>query len=423
MPRDTSVPRPEVIRFRLEGDLRTHKDPHGNQRSRMSFETGCLDLPWDVPFDPNPRYQNENGKTACEIMQSLTDKALRFHDRNRGILVVGESVKVLRENGVTWVEVAVPDKPNVKYGLADGGTTFKVIKKAVLNQKNEIAALQCVTIEVVTGLSNEEVSELVRARNTHSQVSAISMIDQRGGWNFIKNALIGTGYDNLIYVQNDKAHDFSVVDLTTMLIMINPYVKPSGYKKSSEIVHGKNVYGQTVNNLRLFETYEESFHKFTNILPQVLQLFDHIGISLGSLYNKGYKGKVKAGGTKLFQEGTPWDTDVSPFLGKESRLAKSDDDDNGGFFPVKCLWLACFGAFRGMVVEKNGMFAWSMPYKDVVKCFDSTAHRIVAKVRDICGGHPDPDKAARHTNSFWEDPFELLEKARLNYYNDDRAAA
>jgi len=137
--------------------LRKMPDPIDDSKlSRYFAVVNVSDLPSDIPMETNPRKQNLKTQVAKKIAEGLLghESGQLFHLLNRGLLISADSVSFDNKNN--QLTLKLPNKE--KHGLVDGGHTYKII----LENKQNMAFDQFITIEIMTGI--EEDFQQSRAR-------------------------------------------------------------------------------------------------------------------------------------------------------------------------------------------------------------------------------------------------------------------
>lgn len=145
----------------------------------LKYGSSC---PWT-----NPRLASGNSGIAKEIQASGTSSRGKFHELNRGAVLIAESAKFDSNAGTIVIDFGPSSK---KRGLADGGTTVTDLSKAIADgfeQSSEKDEQQFVNIRIMCGpYSDTEVEQLVEALNTNKQVDAFSIANHSGDFKWIK---------------------------------------------------------------------------------------------------------------------------------------------------------------------------------------------------------------------------------------------
>lgn len=382
-----SLPRRDFVDFIPVAGVAALRDPNGTALTQLFFRVQVSSLEDRIPKDSNVRGQKITTKVAHKIRETAADPRNRwFHVYNRGMLITAAKVERLRD-GET-LRVHLPHNRSVKYGLADGATTYEVLQDLMKSQVEKAAAFgnKFVTVEVLADFPSDEnfksedlQTDLVAARNTSNQVPDSSIDNHRGEYNFIRDALLSTDYaKKIIWKQNDQVENHMaqvpVMDLVDMILYLNPDIKPMDRADQEHVCHGSNIYGQGANARGIFRTNHESCEKFSEMLPSILALHDIVLSRLSSQYNEGYKHKVKAGSLIFFDARTPYGYDKTPF---DSLMAKPVQ------YPSKVMLHAVMGSFRSLVVERDGKFCWKYPFPQIVALFEKAGARMVMKAKNM----------------------------------------
>lgn len=348
------------------------------------------DLPPDIPMTTNPRMQNEKTKVAKKIQASLTNHTERtFYLLNRGMLLSAKSVRYNNEENVVSV---IFEDLNV-HGNVDGGHTYTIIKDF---RDSLERGEQYVKVEVLTGI--EDIFEqLAAARNTSVQVTDQSIAELENRFELIKEAFKNeTFYDEISYKQNDVKR-IDVSDILAILNLFNidkyptdkltpmPIISYSSKKSCCDYYieeHKKHELDQTAN----------PYYKMKDIMPQIAKLYDELETRMPEFYKGEASGIKKYGsitGVSMVKSGKPK---------YKSKFYESNMDystPNGFIYPI-------LGAFRALVVEKNGKYEWiSDPIKVLNELGNSLVASTVQMSRDL-GNNPN---ATGKNSNLWQTLF------------------
>lgn len=320
-----------------------------------------LDIPDDIPMQTNPREQKLTTNVAKKIRESLTNHSERnFYLLNRGMLLSCGSVSY--DNASSEVSLSFDDLS--VHGDIDGGHTYKIIK----DSKKELEpGEQYCKIEVLTGV--EDIFEqLAAARNTSVQVPDASIAELEKRFEVLKNTFKDEVYANDInYKQNDIKR-IDIQDILSLLYLfdIDRYPTNSLTDFPISAYSGKKVCTDAyINASKKFESKpnENPYEKMRPIIVDIIKLYDKIELSMGDFYKGdtvGAKyGRVK--GVATHQEGKP------PFRTKYYQHTTKYISPNGFLIPI-------LGAFRALVKEENGQYAW---IKDPFKVLDDLGQTLV----------------------------------------------
>lgn len=375
------------------------KIPNPYLRSDNSGETkpemyvlicDAKDIPNDIPMQTNPRMQKTTTSVAKKIQASLMNHTERnFYLLNRGILLSAKSVTYNNEENV----VTILFEDLMVHGNVDGGHTYTIIK----NCRNQLErGEQYVKIEVLTGVE-DMFEQLAAARNTSVQVTDASIAELEKRFELIKDAFRSERFFNDIsYKQNDVKR-IEVADILAILNLFNidkyptdklsplPVVSYSSKKTCSDYYideHKKHEGDQTLN----------PYYKMKDIMPQIAKLYDELETRMPVFYKGDATGVKKYGsitGVSMVKAGKPK---------YKSKFYEYDMDYStpiGFIYPI-------LGAFRALVVEKNGKYTW---LKDPIIVLNELGNNLVSSTiqmsRDLGNN---PNATGKNTN-LWQTLF------------------
>jgi hypothetical protein len=255
--------------------------------------------------------------------------------------------------------------PDRLHGIANGGHTREII---VTSRDDLLASLtnggpinQYVKIEVLTGIPDTIVSEIAGGLNTTIQVQKWSLAELERQFDWIKEALRGAPYEDLIaYRENQPGTEYDVRDILVILDLFNV----TDFDNASN-EHPTRAYSSKASVLELYLAHPAKYEALSTILPDMLTLHDTISYEARELHNA-------AGGRAArlaFVEQRRRGTFRFPFIDKEGsyRLMK------GALFPM-------LGAFRWNVTEdpQTGKAAWRSGFPAVLDLWRSVGAELMA---------------------------------------------
>ena len=332
------------------------------------------DLPDNFPMETNPREQKMTTNVAKKIKDSLTNLNSsdfnNFYLLNRGILL---SAKCVTFNNYSN-EITIDFEDEEVHGNVDGGHTYKTIL-AYRDQLDEGA--QFVKLEILTGIEGIFQS-LAAARNTSVQVQDKSIAELENRFDIIKVALMEEVYiDRVAYKENHNG-EIDVADLLAILNMFNidrykgkdncPIVSYSSKKKCIDLY--------IEDHKKFMESGENPYVKMSNIMPDIMKLYDQLEVSMSRYYRQknpgGRYGATK--GVTVPKAGASLD---SKFLKQPMDVTSP----NGFIYPI-------LGAFRALVVEQNGKFTWKIdPFEALDRVGGDLVDSTVSMSRSL-GNNP-----------------------------------
>ena len=370
--------------FKVHGNtFRKLDDPFLNGKSKKYvFYVKASEVPTDIPMNTNPREQKLNSQVAKAIEDSLCSNDKAFHLKNRGIVISAASVHYNNQKE----EVTIEFLDDQVHGNIDGGHTYKI----VCEHKDDNLD-QYVQFEVMTGVESI-IEELARARNTSVQVDEKSMAELANKFDPIKEGLQGMPfYKRIAFKQNQLETDslsgknLKMIDARDIVAIINMFEMEHTDKK----MQPTQAYSSKSRMLQVYLENPERYRRFTNIAPDIFDLFDTIETEFAEAYNSsgGRYGRKKYSGYK--------DNKVvgkSKFTEQEMIYKVPD----GLLYPV-------VGAFRTLVVYNKNIdkYEW---YNGVnpIAIWNDCKLSLVKKVMDFAASIGDNPNAVGKDSNIWD---------------------
>jgi len=277
------------------------------------------------------------GTVPDAIRKSAREKSELFVFLNRGIVLSAESVSF--DNRTSKLTLTFRD-PHL-HGLLDGGHTYNIL----LEERELIEGPQFVRVEILEGFKEEEIPDLVEARNTSNQVRLQSLMNLREEFEKLKSALKGCPYSDLIAYkeyETDGDGNPKPIDVREVIAILTVFDRDNFNDK----VHPINAYRSKAACLKHFEEHTPSYRKIYPIANDILELYDYIQLNLPELYNKVRGGKFgHLTGVTTYKGKRKIDL---LFINKESKYGVPE----GFVYPI-------LGAFRALLEEKSGRYVWA----------------------------------------------------------------
>lgn len=291
----------------------------------------------------NVRDPKLSGGVPDKISAGFREKPDLFLFMNRGIVLAAHSVSFDNKTNVLNVTMTDPEL----HGLLDGGHTYDI----VTSEFGSLDFDQFVRVEILEGFAADELPNLVDARNTSTQVKDESLMNLKGEFDKLKTALKGKSYADLIAFKEYEFDDDGnpkPIDVRDVVAILTVFDR----KNFSDSIHPINSYRSKAACLKHFENHIEDYSKIYPLANDILSLYDTIRLKLPELYNsaRGSKGDVSGGKFGKL-------TGVSTLKGKRAVKLHFIDGNSkynvpeGFVFPI-------LGAFRALLEEKNGKYAW-----------------------------------------------------------------
>ena len=258
------------------------------------FLMKCQDLPLNIGNDPNARTPNTNKSIYKKIKESLladdSSNSMEngfFHLKNKGITIVAESVE---QKGDNIYEVKMLEN---HHGILDGGHTYKLITDNV----DEISENQYVQVEIRTGIPHDWITSMAEGLNTSIQVSQESLFNLEGQFEWLKSILKSNKLINesIAWQENDDGY-IHARELLCILTLFNVAIFPN--KENKHPIAAYNTPNQILN---LYQQNKKSYEAMSDIVLNILYLYDHIRASARDIWNEGKRVSGKKGSAKSLE--------------------------------------------------------------------------------------------------------------------------
>lgn len=291
----------------------------------------------------NVRDPKLTGAVPKAIRESIHENPELFVYMNRGIVLSVESASFSNKTSELTLQLRDPSL----HGLLDGGHTYNIL----LEERTGLKESQYVKVEILEGFKQEEIPNLVDARNTSNQVRDQSLMNLQGEFEKLKKAVAGEQYAGLIaYKEHELLDDGSAkpIDVREVIAILTCFDKAN----FNERVHPINAYRSKAACLSHFSEHKSDYQKLYPLAPDILELYDRVQQWLPELYNnvRGKSGEVAGGKFGKLTGVTTYDGKAKAqllFIGGESRYGVP----SGFVYPV-------LGAFRALLEEKSGQYVW-----------------------------------------------------------------
>ena len=392
-------------------DLITSEDENPYNIEHHILTVGALDVPSDMPKDPNPREQNIDHGIYREVRNSLDNETdLSFHLKNKGITVLAKKVEYTRDKKIAGLHLLDGD------GIVDGAHTYEIIRKSI--EEQDCPDRQYVKFEILTGVPPGMRAAITGGLNTAMQVQEASLMELEERFEWIKDELANAPYaDQIAYKQNQKNDDgkncdYDVRDMVGFLTLFN-------VNKFDMGSHPKEAYVSKAKCLRLYKKDRKSFQMLRPLLKEILYLHDYVSLEGRRCYNEATGGKAGAMGVFNSRKkiGRVQRVHKFTFLGKEMQdgWKKEHKLYDGALYPV-------LGALRFLVEQKYGddVYSWKLGSFEEVKSFFSQVAPELIKIT-----HTESIKYGRKPNPLGKDNnhwSNLYKTVALQYVMNDNSS-
>ena len=363
------------------------RDHEHIKRLNDPADAGLFHLETWLPFsevvkldrgNANVRPASERKKPFRDMVTTVEDSPSTFHRKNRGIIYLCDKFEVDNKNKV--LRVTIPDidpmdfedveNGEPKFGIADGGHTFEVIKQTIA-RANELSEREgwtepFVRVHFLAGQAFEsgELEQLVEALNTSSQVQQFTLDEYQNKFDELKDALQKGGFDpNVVAFRENEDKEWDVRDVVQRLACF--------LKERWKTTQPASMYRSKGKALDLYTTEgsHDEFKKLYDVAADVVTLPEFIQSEFSKDTGKGRKfGKLRAVKTlkkPLTPPGTQYMTE------HEMDLAAS---------------LPIAAAFRELLELKGDRYYWKVDFKEVFKVASEELYKtLLNKVRTTKG--------------------------------------
>jgi hypothetical protein len=378
--------------FRLPTkNFRALQAPHGSSKFGLFF-VSTEDIPEDLWEwrEVNPREVNNKTSVFKAISNTLLQNPERFHERNRGITIVANTLSF--DDKKQEVVLTLSDKS--LHGVVDGAHTLRAILDA--QDADEPPKSAAVFIKVVTGIEASEIAEIAGGLNTSQQVDLKSLENLREHFENLKKRLQDEPYANLIAY---KMNEDKPVDVREILY----YLAVFDCSVYSDKLHPVALFGRKEGIVRRFAAQSDdsqeagdSFETLISKAPEILRLRDLIEKKVLARLDGRYK------------------------AGRDSRVRSKSNKNNPLIFlnetvdgRVPLGWIMpLLAAFRANVKwnKRQRTFAWIMDLEDLLdNCIDD----LVAGIKEMhAQENSRPEYVGRNALS-WRISYDTVSRAIL----------
>lgn len=328
-------------------------------------------LPFTIPMDPNPRQPTDKSlrsTLADDIRTTATEARGLFHLVNAGIFVLADAVEYNNEKGLLTFVVDTERGQ----GLYNGGHTLKIIEELVQNgfkQLEDSRQRQYCNFDIQVGVEAKHLADIAEGRNRTVPLKEKTLAEYQDKFEWIKEALKSKPYSNKIgYVENhDKPEDIERV--ICRLTAVNCLL----YNKDTQPIA---AYTSKKRCLELFVNEPEKFKPLAPIVPDVLELYEHLIAHAKDYYLEhvpGGKFVQWEGAVKPLQR----TKDTLPLTGEEVKYRVAD----GWLIPL-------LAAFRALLQVKNAKVSWLVDPKVIYRRTGGRLIRILYETHTTLGKNP-----------------------------------
>jgi AIPR protein len=348
-----AVPAVSSVEFRSQFARRIPDPVFRDQGvERHILFVNAREVPKGLPDSPNARVPNIRRTVYKEVRESLLSGDGKFHLKHKGITLIASSVT---KKGDSQVYTVTFDKDQ---GLVDGGHSYQLLTLDDLQK--DIPENQFVKFEILTDVPSAWNADIAGGLNTSVQVQDMSLDNLKGDFDWLKKILKKEKYYSKIAWRENEDGDVDARDLVSLLLMFNVHLFKNdlGAGDTQPVI----AYEKKSAALKMYEQDmrdggTKSFKKLAPIVRDIFTLHDVIGSDARYQWNESGGSFGNLSFVETRQTGF-----VMTFTGAQVDYRLM----SGALFPM-------LAAFRWMVEEKKGEFAWRGGFDAVIRMWKKSA--------------------------------------------------
>lgn len=321
-------------------------------------------LPKGISVEPYVSITDEldygaNPKIYEKVKQSAEDgNTGLFGICNKGITILAKEVI---KTGEDTYQLTIP-RNDISFGVLDGKQTYDIIHQVIQEYKASNSQIpdECVRVKILTGLEPEEARLIAEGLNTTMSVADYSFINNRGRFQWIKDAFAKQPYANKIaYEKNTTDKEIDVREIITLVHCLNITDYPL---QRLSYIHPTQAYTSKSTVLKKHQKEIENFQKAANILPDILKLYNTICHDFDK---------------------------------------KDTCDITAGKGLSKGITMAILSAFRVLIEEKNDKYQWIGGFDNVESIWEKAIDEMVDITKVFGADHNNNSQLIAKSNSYW----------------------
>jgi hypothetical protein len=324
------------------------------------------------PGNANVRPPNENLQPYKQMMETVEDDPQLFHLKNRGITYICDRFQY--DKGSKQLTVSVPivpksrqdDDDRPRFGIADGGHTFRVIQATM----EDIASLRAdkewvepfVRVHFLATPSPDEIAVegVVEALNTSTQVKRFTLEEYKEQFEPLKQALTKAKFDiDLVAWRENEEKDWHVLEVIQRLACF--------LKDRWRIKPPSAMYRAKDKALQLFLANDQGeFTKLYPVIRDVITLPEFIQSALPDAVERHKLGSVR--GVKK----------------QKAQFRRAGTDHLSSYRMDGAIVLPMAAAFRSLLATQGNVYYWkSSPYEVFKRCANDLYEVMTDHIRKV----------------------------------------
>ena len=385
-PKTISFP---VVSFR---NLETPFQKEGYREYFAIVDTHSLPDELSDWMEINARTPRLTGPVPKAIRDGFHDEPEMFVFMNRGLVVATEKVTFDNKESIVTIQLSNPKL----HGLLDGGHTYKIVKEETELLSDTQTHPRYVRVEFLEGFNQDDIPDIVGARNTSNQVKDKSLMNLQEKFSFLKLALKDASYSGKIaYKENelDDEENPRPIDIREVVAILTAFEK----QKFGNTNHPIISYNSKKACLDHFDANPNAYRKFGPLAQDILELYDHIRKQLPRLYNEtgGRFGRLTGVTTYSGRKAQPL-----YYIEGETTYGVPD----GFVYPI-------LGAFRAFLEERSdGMYMWGKGLVPEEMLKGDLGHSLAAAIGRRALEDQNPSKTGKSV-SLWNECYLIVKDA------------
>ena len=328
----------------------------------------------NLPNTPNLRAANIKTQVAKDVAVSLRKNDGNFHLKNKGITMLATSVS---RSGEGWDVVLTPSATQDSDGILDGGHTYAVICDA--RKDNVRLDKQYVFVYVRTNVPVEGNlrAQIAEALNKTTAVSAGSLLNRLGEFDWIKEALSTSGC-SVAWRQNESG--VKVEELVARL-----------YACNTQVIDHHKSYSSRASTLSAYRRDSTILTSHRNAVTDVLWLYEQIVFSLTK------QAEALLGKRAITSSGNQTPLIDNSYDGEKHRLV-------GG------IALPILSSFRACLIETDNGWHFNKDRTALASLLKAQSGVLLAKVAEHWAEVGKDPGAFGKREAVWRDLYEIMRK-------------
>ncbi len=377
-------------------------DPFEKSITTYEFRVDTRVIP-DMPTDANARPSDaaKHRRVYKSVKNAALDGVLDLDEgatpglfgyKHLGINIIAEKVEE-----TDFKTATLHFQPG--QGVMNGGHGLAILRELQNAPGSKEMPKNFIKVTVVVGLPHEVIPEVAGANNTSVQVKAQSLLELKGAFQPLKDALKGTRLEADIQWREGDEGRVKIEDVVAIMTCFRSDVYPvrsDGVIEKRRTPH--NAYAYKTGLIDEFRKDVDGYHSLAPKLPEILEFQDYIRTQPKKVYNES---GGKFGGLKFVdsifadQKGEKRLKPLAPFEMPYTGEKVEHRLNMAAVFPI-------LAAFRQMIKREGDEFQWMGGFDNVKRIWDAVAVEVMETTKDACQGTGYVLNALGKSRPHWE---------------------